>query len=74
MVNDLKYFDGSVQQIERIPDDLKSLYRTAFEIEPECLIEAASRSEGGPPGISDAPSGSVPRAYEPVAAEGPPPP
>jgi ribonucleoside-diphosphate reductase alpha chain len=45
MVNDLKYFDGSVQQIERIPDDLKALYRTAFEIEPQWLIDAASRRQ-----------------------------
>ena len=45
MVNDLKYFDGSLQQIERVPEDLKQLYRTAFEIEPERLIEAASRRQ-----------------------------
>ncbi len=45
MVNDLKYFDGSVQQIERIPDDLKALYRTAFEIEPTWLIDAGSRRQ-----------------------------
>ena len=34
MVNDLKYYDGSVQNIERIPEDLKSLFATAFEVEP----------------------------------------
>src|SRR5690606_7632561 len=34
MVNDLKYYDGSVQQIDRIPQHLKELYATAFEIEP----------------------------------------
>lgn len=45
MVNDLKYFDGSVQQIERIPDDLKALYRTAFEIEPQWLIDAGARRQ-----------------------------
>ena len=45
MVNDLKYFDGSVQQVERIPDDLKQLYRTAFEIEPQWLIAAAARRQ-----------------------------
>jgi len=45
MVNDLKYFDGSVQQIERIPDDLKAQYRTAFEIEPQWLIDAGSRRQ-----------------------------
>ncbi len=45
MVNDLKYFDGSVQQVERIPDDLKRLYCTAFEIEPQWLIAAAARRQ-----------------------------
>ncbi len=45
MVSDLKYFDGSVGQIDRIPDDLKALYATAFEIEPSWLIEAASRRQ-----------------------------
>ncbi|MFQ5658984.1 MAG: ribonucleoside-diphosphate reductase subunit alpha [Gammaproteobacteria bacterium] len=45
MVNDLKYFDGSVQPIERIPDDLKQLYATAFEIDPRWLIECASRRQ-----------------------------
>lgn len=45
MVNDLKYYDGSVQAIERIPDDLKQLYATAFEIDPRWLIEAASRRQ-----------------------------
>ncbi len=45
MVNDLKYFDGSVQQIERIPQPLKALYATAFEIEPKWIVEAASRRQ-----------------------------
>jgi ribonucleoside-diphosphate reductase alpha chain len=45
MVNDLKYFDGSVTAIERIPDDVKELYRTAFEIAPHWLIDAASRRQ-----------------------------
>ncbi len=45
MVNDLKYFDGSVQQIDRIPDALKALYATAFEVEPRWLIEAGSRRQ-----------------------------
>ena len=45
MVSDLKYFDGSVGQIDRIPGDLKALYATAFEIEPSWLIEAASRRQ-----------------------------
>ncbi len=45
MINDLKYYDGSVQRIDRIPEDLKLLYATAFEIEPGWLIEAASRRQ-----------------------------
>lgn len=45
MIDDLKYFDGSLAEIERIPDDLKQLYLTAFEIEPEWLIECASRRQ-----------------------------
>ncbi|MGQ2908897.1 MAG: ribonucleoside-diphosphate reductase subunit alpha [Aliihoeflea sp.] len=45
MISDLKYFDGSVGQIDRIPDDLKALYATAFEIDSVWLIEAASRRQ-----------------------------
>ena len=45
MVNDLKYFDGSVQPIDRVPDTLKALYATAFEIDPRWLIEAGSRRQ-----------------------------
>jgi ribonucleoside-diphosphate reductase alpha chain len=45
MVNDLKYFDGSIGAIDRIPDDLKALYATAFEIDSAWLIEAASRRQ-----------------------------
>ncbi len=45
MVDDLKYHDGSIQAIERIPEELKNLYRTAFEIEPHWLIECASRRQ-----------------------------
>ena len=45
MVNDLKYYDGSVQQINRIPVELKTLFATAFEVEPQWLIEAASRRQ-----------------------------
>lgn len=45
MVNDLKYFNGSVQNIDRIPDSLKQKYATSFEIEAEWLIEAASRRQ-----------------------------
>jgi ribonucleoside-diphosphate reductase alpha chain len=45
MVHDLKYFDGSVSAIDRVPPDLKKLYATAFEVEPSWLIEAASRRQ-----------------------------
>ncbi|MEJ2389149.1 MAG: ribonucleoside-diphosphate reductase subunit alpha, partial [Chromatiaceae bacterium] len=45
MVNDLKYFDGSVQAIDRIPQELKDLYATAFEVDPRWLVEAASRRQ-----------------------------
>ena len=45
MIADLKYFDGSVQAISRIPDDLKTRFATAFEIDPQWLIEAASRRQ-----------------------------
>lgn len=45
MINDLKYFDGSVKSIDRIPDELKELYATAFELDPRWLIEAASRRQ-----------------------------
>lgn len=42
MAHDLKYYNGSVQKIDRIPENLKKLYATAFEIEPRWLVEAAS--------------------------------
>jgi ribonucleoside-diphosphate reductase alpha chain len=45
MIDDLKYFDGSIQEIERIPDELKKIYLTAFEIEPEWLVECGSRRQ-----------------------------
>jgi ribonucleoside-diphosphate reductase alpha chain len=45
MVNDLKYFDGSVGAIDRIPGDLKALYATAFEIDSAWLVEAAARRQ-----------------------------
>ena len=45
MVNDLKYYDGSLQTIDRIPADLKQLYATAFEVEPRWLVDAASRRQ-----------------------------
>jgi ribonucleoside-diphosphate reductase alpha chain len=45
MVNDLKYYDGSIAKIDRIPKDIKDLYATAFEVDPKWLIEAASRRQ-----------------------------
>jgi ribonucleoside-diphosphate reductase alpha chain len=45
MVDDLKYFDGSVAEIDRVPDDLKALYRTAFEVAPEWIIDCGSRRQ-----------------------------
>ena len=45
MVADLKYFDGSLARIDRIPAELKARYATAFEIDPRWLIEAASRRQ-----------------------------
>ncbi|MEM7174515.1 MAG: ribonucleoside-diphosphate reductase subunit alpha [Chlamydiota bacterium] len=45
MVDDLKYFDGSILEIERIPEEVKKLFPTAFEISPEWIIECASRRQ-----------------------------
>nr|WP_159671167.1 ribonucleoside-diphosphate reductase subunit alpha [Andreprevotia sp. IGB-42] len=45
MISDLKYFDGSVSRIDRIPQDLRDLYATAFEMDPKWLVEAASRRQ-----------------------------
>jgi ribonucleoside-diphosphate reductase alpha chain len=45
MIADLKYFDGSLAAIERVPETIKARYATAFEIEPEWLIEAATRRQ-----------------------------
>lgn len=45
MISDLKYFDGSVKKINRIPEDLREIYATAFEIDPSWLIKAASRRQ-----------------------------
>lgn len=45
MVNDLKYYDGSVQAIERIPEDLRMIYSNAFEVEPKWIVECASRRQ-----------------------------
>jgi ribonucleoside-diphosphate reductase alpha chain len=45
MVGDLKYFDGSLAKIDRVPAELRSLYATAFEVEPAWLVEAAARRQ-----------------------------
>lgn len=45
MVNDLKYYDGSLTNISRIPQQIKDRFATAFEIDPRWLIEAASRRQ-----------------------------
>ncbi|WP_287986662.1 ribonucleoside-diphosphate reductase subunit alpha [Piscinibacter sp.] len=45
MVMDLKHFDGSLRRIDRVPEELKALYATAFEIETQWLVEAAARRQ-----------------------------
>ncbi len=45
MLDDLKYYDGSLLEIERVPDAIKLRYLTAFEVDPSWLIEAASRRQ-----------------------------
>ena len=45
MINDLKYYDGAVKGISRIPEEIKELFATAFDIEPRWLIDAASRRQ-----------------------------
>ena len=45
MINDLKYFEGSLSEISRIPDDIKKLFSTAFEVEPRFIVESASRRQ-----------------------------
>ena len=45
MINDLKYYEGSLSQISRIPDDIKKLFSTAFEVEPRYIVESASRRQ-----------------------------
>jgi ribonucleoside-diphosphate reductase alpha chain len=45
MVNDLKYYDGSVQSIDRVPEELKLIYATAFEVDSRWLVEAGSRRQ-----------------------------
>jgi len=45
MISDLKYFDGSLSKIDRIPQDVRALYATAFEMEPKWLVECAARRQ-----------------------------
>ncbi|MBG6079501.1 ribonucleoside-diphosphate reductase alpha chain [Rubrivivax gelatinosus] len=45
MVMDLKHFDGSLRAIDRVPDELKQLYATAFEVDARWLVEAAARRQ-----------------------------
>lgn len=45
MIADLKYFDGAISKIDRVPDDIRMLYATAFEMEPRWLVEAAARRQ-----------------------------
>jgi ribonucleoside-diphosphate reductase alpha chain len=45
MIDDLKYFDGSIREIDRIPEEVKNLFLNAFEIEPEWIIECAARRQ-----------------------------
>jgi ribonucleoside-diphosphate reductase alpha chain len=45
MVADLKYFDGSLARIDRVPAELRNLYSTAFEVEPKWIVEAGSRRQ-----------------------------
>jgi ribonucleoside-diphosphate reductase alpha chain len=45
MVVDLKHFDGSLRPIDRVPQDVKALYATAFEVETSWLVEAAARRQ-----------------------------
>ncbi|MGH8773444.1 MAG: ribonucleoside-diphosphate reductase subunit alpha, partial [Burkholderiales bacterium] len=43
MIADLKYFDGSLAKIDRVPQEIRNLYATAFEVDATCLVEAAAR-------------------------------
>jgi ribonucleoside-diphosphate reductase alpha chain len=45
MVMDLKHFDGSLAPIDRVPQEIKQLYATAFEVETQWLVEAAARRQ-----------------------------
>ena len=45
MLDDLKYFDGSIAEIERIPDEVKRVFPTAFEVEPDWIVECAAKRQ-----------------------------
>ncbi|MDG2348747.1 MAG: ribonucleoside-diphosphate reductase subunit alpha, partial [Gammaproteobacteria bacterium] len=45
MVNDLKYFNGDLTDIQRVPESIKAVFKTAFQIEPEWLIDCASKRQ-----------------------------
>jgi ribonucleoside-diphosphate reductase alpha chain len=45
MVNDLKHFDGSIGKIDRVPQELRKLYATAFEVDATWLVESAARRQ-----------------------------
>jgi ribonucleoside-diphosphate reductase alpha chain len=45
MVADLKYFDGSLARIDRIPQELRQLYATAFEVDTQWMVECAARRQ-----------------------------
>ena len=45
MIADLKYFDGAISKIDRIPEHIRNLYATAFEMDPRWLIEAGARRQ-----------------------------
>jgi len=45
MLADLKYFDGSLARIDRVPEEIRRLYATAFEVDPTWLVEAAARRQ-----------------------------
>lgn len=45
MIDDLKYFDGSLEEISRVPEDVKKVYLTAFEIDPDWILECGARRQ-----------------------------
>jgi len=45
MMEELKYMDGSILEIERIPEHIREIYRTSFEIDPSWYVECASRRQ-----------------------------